>query len=232
MELRQRHREPSLTRRGFGRLSLAAAVAATGAVASRSTAEEAVLGAEGLTLAAGPGVPVALAGVARGSEEAETVRAVRDAVSGATDLSWLSRGDTVLIKVSCNSGNVYPATTDPVALRAMIGLLREQGAGRVIVAEDAEEATRYGIVKPLRSHNPLVVAYHGFGGLFADFRRDGLRPDRWVRRAINPPGWSPGGDHQRSEEIRAAWLARQATGNDEADMQDTSAPDAFRIAAE
>jgi uncharacterized protein (DUF362 family) len=41
----------------------------------------------------------------------------------------------VLIKPVCNSGNPYPATTDPVALRAMVALLREKGAGRLIVAD-------------------------------------------------------------------------------------------------
>jgi uncharacterized protein (DUF362 family) len=41
----------------------------------------------------------------------------------------------VLIKPVCNSGNDYPATTDPVALRAMIRLLLERGAGRVVVAD-------------------------------------------------------------------------------------------------
>jgi uncharacterized protein (DUF362 family) len=80
---------------------------------------------------------VAIAGVSRGAPAAETIRAVRAAALAATDFSWLSRGDTVLIKPASNSGNVYPATTDPMAVRAMIGLLKEHGAGRVIVADMA-----------------------------------------------------------------------------------------------
>jgi uncharacterized protein (DUF362 family) len=79
--------------------------------------------------------PVTLSAVARGAGDEAVERAVRRAALSATDFSWLSRGDTVLVKPVCNSGNVYPATTDPVALRAMIGLLREKGAGRVIVGE-------------------------------------------------------------------------------------------------
>jgi uncharacterized protein (DUF362 family) len=78
---------------------------------------------------------VSLVGVARGSDDEATVDAVRRAALAVTDFSWLSRGDSVLIKPVCNSGAVYPATTDPVALRAMIGLLRERGAGRVVVAD-------------------------------------------------------------------------------------------------
>ncbi len=100
----------------------------------------------GLARAEAPSLPyyerradegVAIAGVSRGTAAEETVRAVRATAQAATDFSWLSRGDTVLIKPASNSGNVYPATTDPVAVRAMIGLLKERGAGRVIVADMA-----------------------------------------------------------------------------------------------
>ncbi len=80
---------------------------------------------------------VAIAGVGRGAPAEETVRAVRAVALAATDFSWLSRGDTVLIKPVCNSGNAYPATTDPIAVRAVIELLKEKGAGRVIVADMA-----------------------------------------------------------------------------------------------
>jgi uncharacterized protein (DUF362 family) len=78
---------------------------------------------------------VTLAGVGRGAGEGATQEAVRRAAQAASDFAWLSRGDTVLIKPVCNSGNAYPATTDPAALRAVIGLLREKGAGRVLVAD-------------------------------------------------------------------------------------------------
>ena len=74
------------------------------------------------------------------------------------------------------------------------------------VPERADDRPAYGIVKPLESYNPLRIAFHEAGGLLADCRRDGWRPDRWVRRAFSPPGWSPDGAHNRSEDIRAAWL--------------------------
>ncbi|MFB0979158.1 MAG: DUF362 domain-containing protein, partial [Myxococcota bacterium] len=77
----------------------------------------------------------ALAGVPKGSSDEEVVDAVRRAALEASDFSWLSRGDHILIKTVCNSGNKYPFTTDPVALRAMIGLLKERGAGKVTVAD-------------------------------------------------------------------------------------------------
>lgn len=121
-----------LNRRDFHRLALGAVAGA--ATASWASRPHAALAAPSLA-ASSFGQQVALAGVARRSRDADTAAALRRAVLAATDLSWLSRGDTVLIKPVCNSGNVYPATTDPLALQAMIALLQEHGAGRVIVAD-------------------------------------------------------------------------------------------------
>ena len=125
-----------LTRRAFHKLAVGSAVsvALSGCSARTASAGRPPSGAP-LAYGTGTAVPVILAGVERGAGDAATEQAVRRAALAATDFSWLSRGDTVVIKPVCNSGNVYPATTDPVALRAMIGLLREQGAGRVIVAD-------------------------------------------------------------------------------------------------
>jgi uncharacterized protein (DUF362 family) len=92
--------------------------------------------------AAEPGLPgpgaeanVSLAGVRKGSSEKLLAEAVREAAESATDFSWLSEGDTVLIKPVVNSGNPYPATTNPTAVRAMTALLKEKGADRVIVSD-------------------------------------------------------------------------------------------------
>jgi uncharacterized protein (DUF362 family) len=53
------------------------------------------------------------------------------------DFSWLREGDTVLIKVASNSGNVHPAVTAPAGVRGIVAHLKELGAGRVIVADQA-----------------------------------------------------------------------------------------------
>ncbi len=83
------------------------------------------------------GIPakVHLAGVNRGASDRALKNAVRDAVLAATDFSWLSRGDTVFIKPAVNSANPYPATTSPAAVAAMVELLKEKGAGRVICGD-------------------------------------------------------------------------------------------------
>ena len=83
----------------------------------------------------GPKAKVFLAGVVRGAPENVLKNAVREAAEAATDFSWLSRGDAVFIKPALNSGNPYPATTSPAAIGAMVALLKEKGAGRVIVGD-------------------------------------------------------------------------------------------------
>ncbi len=127
--------ETPLTRREFG----AVTAAGLAGLALERGAQAAPEGPESppaaLSYAGGAESPVAVHALPRGAGDEATVAAVRSAAQAATDFSWLSRGDTVLLKPACNSGNAYPATTDPVALRAMIGLLKEKGAGRVIVAD-------------------------------------------------------------------------------------------------
>ncbi|UCB49906.1 MAG: DUF362 domain-containing protein [Deltaproteobacteria bacterium] len=86
-------------------------------------------------LVSGPEVKVSLAGVTQGVSERELLAAVREAAESATDFSWLSRGESVLIKPVVNSGNPYPATTSPAGLKAMITLLRETGAKRIVVSD-------------------------------------------------------------------------------------------------
>lgn len=78
---------------------------------------------------------VVLAGVAQAAPEKDLKQAVKDAALNATDFSWLSKGDTVLIKPVLNSGNPYPATTSPIAIKAMVELLKDKGAGRVIITD-------------------------------------------------------------------------------------------------
>ena len=124
-----------LTRRRFGSLAAAGLASLGLPLGSPRRARAEALDARGLAYADADPTAVALAGAPRAAGEAGVERAVRAAAQSATDFSWLSRGDHVLIKPVCNSGNAYPATTDPLAVRAMVRLLAERGAGRVIVAD-------------------------------------------------------------------------------------------------
>lgn len=78
---------------------------------------------------------VFLAGVRKGSSEKLAREAVRASAEAATDFSWLSRGDSVFIKPALNSGNNYPATTSPVGIKAIVELLRDRGAGRIVLGD-------------------------------------------------------------------------------------------------
>jgi uncharacterized protein (DUF362 family) len=89
----------------------------------------------GKPLIPGPKTKVFLAGVSKNTPENTAKQAVRCSAEAATDFSWLSKGDTVFIKPAINSGKPYPATTSPIAVAAMVELLREKGAGRVIVGD-------------------------------------------------------------------------------------------------
>ncbi len=87
------------------------------------------------TVTAGRDTKVFLAGVNSGASEQDIKSAVCAAAEAATDFSWLSKGDSVFIKPALNSGYPYPATTSPVAIGAMIELLKKKGARRVIVGD-------------------------------------------------------------------------------------------------
>ncbi len=108
---------------------------------------------------------VSITSVAKGSNPEEVMTAIRSVAEACTDFSWLSRGDRVFIKVAANSGGRYPATTSQWALRAMIPLLFEKGAGKVIVGDKAgvEHVLRlpdkeYGSTRDLLTRNGLHTA--------------------------------------------------------------------------
>jgi sterol desaturase/sphingolipid hydroxylase (fatty acid hydroxylase superfamily) len=68
-------------------------------------------------------------------------------------------------------------------------------------AERKDVPIRYGLVKPLESHNPLKIAFHQFGPLFRD-----LMQARSAREVVGylfgPPGWRPNGDGETTEDLR------------------------------
>jgi uncharacterized protein (DUF362 family) len=88
-----------------------------------------------MNLRLGQSKVVSLAPVNRDPSSQDMDQAIRDATFAVDTLDWLRTGDTVLIKPVINSGNPYPATTSPLALASMIRLLKEQGAGRVVVGD-------------------------------------------------------------------------------------------------
>lgn len=179
-----------ITRRRFQQLAAAGAI---WVALPRARARAAIpVDPASLRYADSPARGVVLAGVPKGEGDQATAAAVRRAAAEATDFSWLSRGDAVLIKVACNSGNEYPATTDPVAIHAMVSLLKEKGAGRVLVGDMSgvqwirfSKDSLSGSSRALMDQNGIsqaateagaeVVAFEeaGWDGFFEDTAEDG-----------------------------------------------------------
>lgn len=88
-----------------------------------------------MNLRPGSSKTVSLAPLNRDPSSQEMDQAIRDATLAVDNLDWLQPGDSVLIKPVLNSGKPYPSTTSPLALASMIRLLKEKGAGRVIVGD-------------------------------------------------------------------------------------------------
>jgi uncharacterized protein (DUF362 family) len=100
-------------------------------------------------MAAVGGVEFALAAVKPTTENKATVSAAwfdkgdtpyplfQKMVDKATDFSWLKPGDTVLVKLALNSGNPYPATTDPWALDCILKVLKAKGASKILVGDQS-----------------------------------------------------------------------------------------------
>lgn len=106
--------------------------------------------------------------------------AVIEAAQAATDFSWLKNGQTVFIKTVNNSGFSYPATSSPLAVSAMIKLLKKKGAGRVIVGDMSgiqhlqffKDKTT-GSTRDLMKKSGMVQAIEAAGGELAPFEEGG-----------------------------------------------------------
>ncbi len=110
----------------------------------------------------GLGARVALVPMAAPADAAEVEAAARHAIEELGGLSWLKRGNRVLLKVTSNSPNPYPATTRPELVTAVARLLRAEGAARVIMAD----------------HPGVQFVHHGRdrqrGSTRATFKKNGL----------------------------------------------------------
>jgi uncharacterized protein (DUF362 family) len=99
------------------------------------------------------------------SNIAKSEDAVRHSLA-RVDFDWLVPGDTVFVKLSCNSGHVHPAVTSPAAVSGLCAELFARGAGRVIVGDQAgvesvrlvDGETRFGSTQALMEGNGLYEA--------------------------------------------------------------------------
>jgi len=77
------------------------------------------------------------------------------------------------------------------------------------VAERDDRACRYGLVQPLRSNNPIIIAFHEYMALACDLWRARSWWDRWWY-LFGPPGWRP--EYERSTPIPKAALPMTSEG--------------------
>ena len=120
--------------------------------------------------------------------------AIRNVILKATDnLSWLSAGETVLLKPALNSPDPYPATTHPLAISVTAELLADRGA-KVVIGDQS------GIDHVL--HHPGGVIH---GRTIDNYARSGMG-DRNDTRFVGfeDSGWDEGFFHYRSA-YTASW---------------------------
>ena len=89
-----------------------------------------------LPVLAGYRPTVSSAWIPKGEHE-KALNLVRQTLDGATDFSWLSKGDRILVKLALNSGNEFPATSDPWLLKSLVTILQEKGAGEILVGDQS-----------------------------------------------------------------------------------------------
>lgn len=129
-------------------------------------------------------VPVEPSGgrVALSAFESRDMRAVAEhVVERVSDLRWLSRGDSVFVKVACNSPYDHPAVTSPEAVEAMVGLLRDRGAGTVYVGDQSgvehvrlTKRGRVASTAEMMKRNGLLAAVERSGATLHNFDEQGF----------------------------------------------------------
>jgi len=120
----------------------------------------------------------------------------KEVVERSSDFTWLSPGDTVFLKLSINSGNKYPATTDPWALKCMIQLLNEKGAGEIIVGDQSgvehvlwTDKIKRGSSRKLCESSGLLKVIEAFGATPYFFEEQGFNSYIKVKPSTSQHHW-------------------------------------------
>ena len=139
-----------------------------------------------------------LMGLYPSSQIPDAEQAVRLACA-ELDWSWLKPGDTVFVKLACNSGNPHPAVTSPAAVRAVCSEILERGAGRVFAGDQAgvesvrltAEMGQVGSTRELMAGNGLLEAIVEAGAEPHFFDEQGYE-DGYVEATLDfgAPRWS------------------------------------------
>lgn len=71
------------------------------------------------------------------------------------------------------------------------------------VPERVEDPCDFGLVKPVNSHNPFVIAFHEWWRMICDLRAKPIK--HWPGLLFGPPGWAPYGQGCTSKQLREKW---------------------------
>ena len=103
-----------------------------------------------------------------------------DAVSQISDLSWLSKGDRVFLKLASNSPYPHPAVTAPDSVAAVVQFFLDHGAGEVVVGDQAgvghvrlTQAGRTSSTREALGKNGLLAAIESSGATLHCFDDQG-----------------------------------------------------------
>jgi uncharacterized protein (DUF362 family) len=103
-------------------------------------------------------------GVPQRVKEPMLSEAIRTVFLKASDhLSWLKKGETVLLKPALNSPDSYPATTHPLSVKVVADCLAEHGAKVVIGDQSGIEHVLHGPKGVLRGSTQDCFAKSGMG---------------------------------------------------------------------
>jgi uncharacterized protein (DUF362 family) len=72
------------------------------------------------------------AALVKSSDDGYSLKRALELIDG---LAFLSPGDSVLLKLALNSSNSFPATTSPFVVSELVKLLKERGAGDILVGD-------------------------------------------------------------------------------------------------
>jgi len=123
----------------------------------------------------------------------DPLQALRDLLPLVDDLAWLRPGDRVFVKLACNSGKEHPMVTWPGAVTGMVALLKERGAGQVLVGDQSgvehvrrlEAGPRLSSTRERMRGNGLLAAIEAAGAEPCFF--DELPWDDWFAPAEDFP---------------------------------------------
>jgi Domain of unknown function (DUF362) len=123
--------------------------------------------------------------------------AIRNVILEATDsLSWLSAGETVLLKPALNSPDPYPATTHPLAISVTAELLAERGAKVVIGDQSGIEHVLHHPGGVIRGSTLENYARSGMGdrndSRFVSFENGDWDEDFFHHRSACTASWRDG----------------------------------------